>query len=237
MTRRLETGPLLVTLGAVLLLVSLFLAWYTGDLTAWDAFEVWDLVLAALAVAAILAAIGLLTPDVALVDRRWLPGTVLAALVVVAVQIVDPPPAAAGQDVDTGAWLAFGGAVVMGIGALLTFSRVRLAVTVEGRDPRRHVPAVDARGEADPATGEGPAVPPAGSGGGGLFGRVRRMSEESPSGPGASSPSPASSSASGPGSEAPGAVSAEEDESLRRIRARRRERAAAAEDATEERPD
>ncbi len=45
MTRRLEAGPLLVTLGGVLLLVSLFLSWFTGELSAWQAFEVWDLVL------------------------------------------------------------------------------------------------------------------------------------------------------------------------------------------------
>ena len=49
MTRRLEAGPLLVTLGALLLLVSLFLAWFTGEITAWQAFEVWDLVLFVLA--------------------------------------------------------------------------------------------------------------------------------------------------------------------------------------------
>src|SRR4051812_23253511 len=111
MTRRLEAGPLLVTLGALLLLVSLFLTWYTGELTAWEAFEVWDLVLAALALASIAAAIGLLSPEVALVDRRWLPATVLAAVVIVAVQIVDPPPAAAGQDPDLGIWLALAGAL------------------------------------------------------------------------------------------------------------------------------
>jgi len=89
MPRRLETGPLLVILGALLVLVALFLPWYTGELTAWDVFEVWDLVLAAFAVAAIAAAIGLLSPDVALVDRRWLPATVLAAVVVVAAEILE----------------------------------------------------------------------------------------------------------------------------------------------------
>ena len=31
MTRRLESGPLLVTVGALLLLVSLFLIWYSGQ--------------------------------------------------------------------------------------------------------------------------------------------------------------------------------------------------------------
>jgi len=221
MPRRLETGPLLVILGALLVLVALFLPWYTGELTAWDVFEVWDLVLAAFAVAAIAAAIGLLSPDVALVDRRWLPATVLAAVVVVAAEILDPPPAATGQDPRTGAWLALGGAVLMGAGTLLTFSRVRLALTVEGRDPRRHVPAVDARGDDD--TGEEPAVSPGASS---LFGRVRRSPEPAPEPPsGAAAP------------DAIAAARAEDDEALRRSRERRRRRLeGGADEAPEERP-
>ena len=49
MTRRIEAGPVLVGLGALVLLVSLFLDWYEPDVTAWEAFEVLDLLLAALA--------------------------------------------------------------------------------------------------------------------------------------------------------------------------------------------
>jgi hypothetical protein len=225
MTRRLETGPLLVTLGGVLVLIGLFLAWYAGELTAWDAFEVWDLVLAALAVAAIAVAIGLMNPEVALVDRRWLPATALSALVIVVVQILDPPPAAAGQDPDTGAWLALGGSALMALGALLTFSRVRLALTVEGRDPRRHVPAVDARGEPEPETSEAAGGPSGGGGfGASLFGRGRRTVEEQQPPAGAAS------------ADQVAAARVEEDESLRRSRARRRQRAAEGDDATEERP-
>jgi len=152
MTRRLEAGPLLVTLGAVLLLVSLFLSWFTGDVTAWQAFEVWDLVLFVLALGSIAAGLGLTTQDVDLVDRRFLPAAVAVVAVIVASQIIDPPPAAAGQDPDTGSWLALGAALLMCAGAVLTFGRVSVALTVEGRDQRRHVSVVDARGSRDPTT-------------------------------------------------------------------------------------
>jgi len=161
MTRRLEAGPLLVTLGALLLLVSLFLAWFEGDIAAWEAFEVWDVVLFVLALGSIAAGLGLTTQDVDLVDRRFLPAAVLAVAAIVASQIIDPPPAAAGQDPDTGAWLALGATLVMSLGALLTFGRVRLALTVDRRDPRRHVSAVDARGPRDQTTDSHEPVAPA----------------------------------------------------------------------------
>src|SRR5215207_5406019 len=145
MTRRLEAGPLLVTLGALLLLVSLFLSWFDPEISAWEAFEAWDLVLFVLALGSIAAGLGLTTQDVDLVDRRFLPAAVAAVAVTVASQIIDPPAAAAGQDPETGAWLALGSALLMCLGALLTFGRVQLALTVEGRDQRRHVPAADDR--------------------------------------------------------------------------------------------
>jgi hypothetical protein len=178
MTRRLEAGPLLVTLGALLLLVSLFLSWYTGEVSAWQAFEVWDLVLFVLALASFAAGLGLTTPDVDLVDRRFLPAAVAAVAVIVASQIIDPPPAAPGQDPDTGAWMALGGALVMCLGAVLTFGRVHLALTVEGRDQRRHVSAVDARGPADPTTESHEPVTP--SDRRPLFARERRPEEREP---------------------------------------------------------
>ena len=182
MTRRLEAGPLLVTLGALLLLVSLFLNWYTGEITAWQGFEVWDLVLFVLALGSIAAGLGLTTQENEVIDRRFLPAGVAAVAVVVASQLLDPPPAAAGQDPDTGAWLALGAALVMCAGAVLTFSRVHLSLTVEGRE-RQRVAAVDARGPEDPTTDSIPAVQPeadaepepepAAAGGGRLFARDR----------------------------------------------------------------
>jgi len=72
---------------------------------------------------------------------------------------LDPPPAAAGQDPELGGILALVAALVMIAGGLLTFSRVGVALTMEPRDPRRRVEAVDARGPADPPTDSHEAVP------------------------------------------------------------------------------
>ena len=157
MTRRIEAGPVLVGLGALVLLVSVFLDWYEPNVTAWEAFEVLDLLLCALALAAMVAAVGTVRPDAALIERHYLPLIVAAAAVVVASQILDPPPGVGGDPV-LGAWLALGGALAMCAGALLTLGRVSFAFEVEGRDTRRHVAAVDAR--TDPTTSEGPAVRP-----------------------------------------------------------------------------
>jgi hypothetical protein len=145
MSRRFEVGPILVALGALVLLVSLFLDWY-GALTAWDAFEVVEVLLGSLAVAALVIAVGQLLPDLEYVERRWLPIVVLAVAVLVAAEIIDPPPAAGGEDPATGAWLAFGSALVMILGTILTFGRLRFAVSVEGREvERERVAVVDHR--------------------------------------------------------------------------------------------
>ena len=152
MTRRLEVGPVLVTLGALILLASLFLDWYEPGISAWEAFEVWDVVLLVLAVGCIVAGVGLAVPDLDVVDRRWLPFAAGAVTLIAVSQILDPPPAASGQDPELGGILALVGALVMIAGGLLTFGRVGIAFTMEPRDPRRRVSAVDARGPADPVT-------------------------------------------------------------------------------------
>lgn len=144
MTRRFEVGPLLVALGATILLVSLFLEWY-GTLTAWEAFEVVEVLLAVLAAAALTIAIGRLLPDLGYLERRWLPPVVLAAAILVVAQVIDPPPTAAGEDLEAGAWLAFGAVFLMCAGALLSFGRISFALSVEDRDVRERVPVVDHR--------------------------------------------------------------------------------------------
>ena len=47
-----DAGAILLGLGALLLFISLFLHWYQPGRSAWAVFEVWDLVLAGLALAA-----------------------------------------------------------------------------------------------------------------------------------------------------------------------------------------
>ena len=152
-----EAWPGLVALGALLLLISLFLDWYEPGVTAWTAFEAWDLILAALAVAALVASAGLLAPELAYVDRAWLAPAAAAPLIIVVAELLNPPPAVDGAAPELGAWLALASTLLMAVGAVLTFGRVRFAVEVERRDPRRRVQAVDSRAERTD-TGEAPAV-------------------------------------------------------------------------------
>ncbi len=145
MTRRFEIGPILVAAGSLLLLVSLFLDWYGAAINAWDAFELVDLLLAVLAVTALVAVAGTIAPEVDYVERRWLPGLVAAVAILVVAAIINPPPAAAGQDPETGAWVAFGAAMAMLVGAVLSLGTVSFSVAVEGRETRERVSAVDER--------------------------------------------------------------------------------------------
>jgi hypothetical protein len=149
MNRKFDAGPALVALGAVVLLVALFLTWFDPGGTAWEVFEVLDLLLAAIALASLAVVAGRLGDD-----ARVAAGLAAAALVIVAVQLIDPPPAARGADIDTGGWMALAAAGVMLVGAVLTLASISVTVDVTGREARRRVAALDLRPEADeePAT-------------------------------------------------------------------------------------
>ena len=142
--RRFDIGPLIVAVGSLVLLVSTFLEWYGGE-TAWGVFEVADVLIAALAVAALLAAVGMIAEEAAVVDRRLLPGLVLASAVLVIAEILSPPPVVGGADPQTGAWIAFAAVLVMLIGTVLSLGRVSFSFAIEGREPRQRVSAVDHR--------------------------------------------------------------------------------------------
>lgn len=153
--RRFDIGPLIVAVGGLVLLASLFMDWY-GDQTAWGVFEVADVLIAGLALAALAAAAGLIAAELSYLDRRWLPGLVLAAAVIVVAELLSPPPAAGGADPQPGAWIAFASALVMLAGTVLSMGRVSFSFAIEGREPRHRVSAVDHR---PPTTEAGAPVP------------------------------------------------------------------------------
>jgi peptidoglycan/LPS O-acetylase OafA/YrhL len=146
MPERINGGPALVVLGAVALIVSLFLHWYEPDQSAWTVFEAWDIVLAGIGVAAILTVIPIPRRNVAdehLVPERWLPFLAGAALVIVVVALVNHPPAARGAGLQVGAWIGLGAAVVLAAGALLSKARISVVIALkpnEGTGRSRRTP-------------------------------------------------------------------------------------------------
>jgi hypothetical protein len=134
---QLAVGPLVAAVGAILLIVSLFLDWYEG-FTGFTTFEFLDLLLLLLALAAIAALAGglgmgkdLLSPGAAL-------AVALLALFVVVSQVINDPPLVIGpgRDKDIGIWLGLSGAALMVAGAVLGFARISLAVETRQRVPR-----------------------------------------------------------------------------------------------------
>ena len=162
--RNVEAGALLIGLGALLLFVGLFLDWYQPGLDAWTVFEAWDLVLALLAVAALVAVAGRMgfgPPRPA----AWLLGPAIAALIIVLYAILDPPPSIAGiEDGDpaTGLWLALAGAVLMTIGAVLSVARISVAITTDRAAAPAAVPHGGGRGSRGTVADDDPLTPGAG---------------------------------------------------------------------------
>ena len=89
MRERFDAGTGLVAVGAVLLLVSLFIDWYDPGGDAWAVFESLDLVLAGVAVCGLLA----VAPRFGAGGLgRALPLITAIAFAIVVVQLLDPPP-------------------------------------------------------------------------------------------------------------------------------------------------
>lgn len=124
-----EAGILLALIGAVLLFVSLFLDWYRllpggFTTTAWTTFEVWDIVLAVLALAVIASTASKLGWWRGPTHALGLEILGLAAVVIVASQLISRPPVAVHSEIGDGAWLGLVAAVMMAAGALLAESRI-----------------------------------------------------------------------------------------------------------------
>ena len=165
----LPVGPLVAAIGAVLLIVSLFLNWYEGDLEGFTVFEVLDLLLVLTALLTIVSLAG----GLGLVRTAPSPGLSLAValftIYVVVSQILNDPPAVANVDAgkEIGIWLALGGATLMVAGSLLAFARISL--TFERRqhpisDPGEaetvdHAPGATAEDATRPLDDSGGADP------------------------------------------------------------------------------
>jgi hypothetical protein len=146
MPQRIDAGPVVAALGAVLLFLSLFLSWYEPDVSGWEAFESLDLILAGVAIAAGVLAAGQLGARIAEgADSRTLPLLGAVAVAAVGVTLLQEPPAAQGADKATGAWLALAASVLVLAGGALSAARISVTVTVAGRGAQRRVPAVDKR--------------------------------------------------------------------------------------------
>ena len=137
---RVDLRTVLAGLGALLLLIGLFLDWY-GDpvghdaINAWESFELVDVILAVLALAVLYEIVrGFSRSD-------WPTASMLTAfagpvaLLLVLVSLIDDPPLAAfvEADLEVGIWLALAGAVLMTIAAFV--DRVRISVVTTPRQP------------------------------------------------------------------------------------------------------
>ena len=152
MRERFDAGTGLVALGAVLLLVSLFVDWYEPSGDAWAVFETVDMLLVAAAVACLVSVV----PRYGALQRA-VPVIAFAALFVVVVQLVDPPPSATGDRTEAGAWLALAATALMAAGATLSAASISVTVDVRGRDRRRRSAAIDAREREEAAAAEAEA--------------------------------------------------------------------------------
>jgi hypothetical protein len=137
MPERINGGQVLVVVGAVVLIVSLSLDWFQPGVSAWTVFEVVDLLLAALAIAALALAVGgAIHPggSLAALAPHRLPAVGMAALVIVIAALINHPPAAIDRPAETGAWIALAATVALTVGGILSAARVSLVITLRPRE-------------------------------------------------------------------------------------------------------
>ena len=152
MPERIDGGRALAALGALVLIVSLFLHWFGpiegvgfpgrtpggGALTGWGAFEFLDMLLTFLALVAVIHSVPALSRAVHAPDEPagLFLGLGVAAFVIVAISVINKPPAASIRPLAFGAWLGFAGAALMAIGGVLSAARVSIVVAVAPRSRR-----------------------------------------------------------------------------------------------------
>jgi hypothetical protein len=116
----------------------------------WTSFEVLDLVLAGLAVAALLAAaerLGYATP----VGARGLTGIGIAAFAIVVSQLLNHPPAATGRSAQVGAWLALGSSILIGAGGIVGAAKISVELVVDRNGEGAGAPSTSRAVESEAA--------------------------------------------------------------------------------------
>jgi len=164
MERRIDGGAIAAGLGALLVFVSLFLDWFAPDLSAWTVFEALDMVLATLCLATFILIVPrvLGRPVAGGPPESLLLGVGAATFVIVAIQLLNHPPAAIGLDEEVGAWLALGGSVLMLVGGVLSRTRITFSVTFREppgeSGPRRRPTPAAAPPPPPPESGAAPSA-------------------------------------------------------------------------------
>lgn len=149
MRGRVNGAGILAVVGAGVLLVGLFLSWFEPGITAWNAFEIVDLLLATIAVGVLLVALAASSDRPRLVALAgWLPVAATAALVLVVVSLINPPPTVEGSSLEVGAWVSLAGAALLVVGAVLATTEFSLVITVR---PRRSEQAATGEGVGEAA--------------------------------------------------------------------------------------
>ena len=119
-----RSGELVEAIGGLGLLVAGFLPWYSAgglDATAWQAFSVTDLILAATAVigmsvgACVLFGISVSYP---VAGSSVATGFGAVAVVLIVIRVIDPPGAAE-PSVEIGAWIGLVSAIAITIGGYM----------------------------------------------------------------------------------------------------------------------
>ena len=161
---RIEVGSLFAGLGAILLLVSLFLDWYGGEAGHGGSrpgrrSRSPTCILALLSLTVLYSLVERLTR---LRAEPILPGWTAtasgpAAFVLVVVAMINEPPIllyAPDSELETGIWLAFAGSLLICVGALL--ARVKISLVLSARDGQGDAEGVDRAAETQTMPTEPP---------------------------------------------------------------------------------
>jgi peptidoglycan/LPS O-acetylase OafA/YrhL len=137
MSRKLDAVTAVAILGAAALLVSLFADWYRPGLSAWEAFEVDDLLLASLAMGVLATVLPLRAPRL---SPAWHPWLGAVALLIVLQALLDHPPVARGRDAVAGPWIALGAAALIFAAGVVRASDISLTISFGRRVADRRPP-------------------------------------------------------------------------------------------------